>query len=204
MASPYLIPCLAELRAEFNELNPGRDKASDGWIGDAAHQAEKSDHNPDSQGRVLAIDIDATGPWPASFGDIVESLRGDARLEYIIWSRRIASRDQGWKWRPYVDSRGNPMPDPHTSHAHFSARHDHTGGTSTAGWGLESFIELSDAQMQKIADKVVDTLLNRQVTDARPPETRNDSGLRGFISAVVYGPGEAADKVIAALESPQA
>jgi hypothetical protein len=135
VTAPYLVACLVTLRAEFNAIAPGRDKGSDGWIGDAAHKQEVSDHNPDSAGRVLAIDIDSTGPWPLDFGALVESLRGDARLEYIIWNRRIASRDQGWTWRAYSGTS-----DPHTGHAHFSARHDHSGNTSTAPWGIQEMI----------------------------------------------------------------
>lgn len=137
MATPYLVPCLVTLRAEFNTIAPNRDKGADGWIGDAAHQARTSDHNPDSLGRVLAVDIDSTGPWPGgvtdfnAFNMMIESLLGDGRLEYIIWNRRIASRDQGWTWRTYTGTA-----DPHTGHAHFSARHDHTGNDSTAPWGL--------------------------------------------------------------------
>lgn len=139
MTAPFLVACLVELRAEFNHLSPDRDKGSDGWIGDAAHQAEVSDHNPDSQGRVLALDIDSTGPWPRPFGDLVELMRGDSRLEYIIWNRRIASRSQGWTWRTYTGTS-----DPHTGHAHFSARHDHTGNTSTAAWPLEDIVTPQD------------------------------------------------------------
>lgn len=137
MTAAYLVPCLVTLRAEFNALSPSRDKGADGWIGDAAHSARTSDHNPDSQGRVLALDIDSTGPWPGgvtdfnAFNMMVESLRGDSRLEYIIWNRRIASRGQGWKWRTYTGTA-----DPHINHAHFSARHDHTGNDSTAPWGI--------------------------------------------------------------------
>jgi hypothetical protein len=131
MTTPYLVPCLVVLRSEFNELSPNRDKGADGWIGDTAHQVHTSDHNPDALGRVLAIDIDSTGPWPKPFDTLVESLRGDDRLEYIIWNRRIASRDQGWTWRTYTGTA-----DPHTNHAHFSARHDHTGNNSIAPWGL--------------------------------------------------------------------
>ncbi|WP_203678182.1 hypothetical protein, partial [Actinoplanes siamensis] len=106
-----------------------------------------SDHNPDSAGRVLAIDIDSTGPWPMPFNTLVERLRGDSRLEYIIWNRRIASRTRGWTWRSYTGSS-----DPHTGHAHFSARHDHTGNTSTAPWPLEDVVTPED--IEKIANAV--------------------------------------------------
>jgi hypothetical protein len=145
MTDPYLVPCLAVLRAEFNALNPKRDKGSDGWIGDTAHQSHTSDHNPDSKGRVLALDIDSTGPWPVPFNTLVESVRGDARLEYVIWNRRIAERDRGWTWRTYTGTS-----DPHTGHAHFSARHDHTGNTSTAPWHLEDFVALDTDDVRAI------------------------------------------------------
>lgn len=59
--SYYLAPSLAVLRAEINARWPGRDKASDGWIGDTAHQSTRSDHNPNSRGSVNAIDIDEDG-----------------------------------------------------------------------------------------------------------------------------------------------
>lgn len=159
MTAPYLVACLAVLRAEFNTLAPGRDKGADGWIGDAAHQARASDHNPDAQGRVLAVDIDSTGPWPVDFTALVESLRGSTRLEYIIWNRRIASRDQSWTWRTYTGSS-----DPHTGHAHFSARHDHTGNTSTASWDLEEFVALSEGDKDWLADRFA------EVTAYDPPQ----------------------------------
>jgi len=153
VTSPYLVACLATLRAEFNALSPHRDKGADGWIGDTAHQARTSDHNPDSAGRVLALDIDSTGPWPDEFSSIVESLRGDSRLEYIIWNRRIASRGTNWSWQTYTGTS-----DPHTSHAHFSARHDHTGNTSTATWHLEDFMPLTEADVKAVAAEVVKAL----------------------------------------------
>lgn len=143
MTAAFLVPCLVTLRAEFNELAPGRGKGADGWIGDTAHAARASDHNPDAQGRVLALDIDSTGPWPRPFDDLVEGRRGDDRLEYVIWNRRIASRDQGWTWRTYTGTS-----DPHTGHAHFSARHDHSGNDSTAPWemtGDEMLVKKGDS-----------------------------------------------------------
>lgn len=201
MTAPYLVTCLATLRTEFNELSPGRDKGSDGWIGDAAHQKEKSDHNPAPDGRVLALDVDSSGPWPVPFGDLVESLRGDSRLEYVIWNRRIASRDQGWKWRPYVDSHGNPMPDPHTNHAHFSARHDHTSNTSTATWHLEDFMELTDEQIDAIADrcatKVWGYMFERPDSTTTPKAKTSAGGYQRYGDVVA---AKTTTDVVAALE----
>lgn len=138
--APFLVPALAALRNEFNLISPGRDKGADGWIGDEAHKERTSDHNPDSAGRVLAVDIDSSGPWPdRTWFDLAvrrlvddQGAGRDARLEYVIWNRRIASHDRGWVWREYTGSN-----DPHTNHAHFSARHDHTGNNSSAPWGLQ-------------------------------------------------------------------
>lgn len=157
MTDPFLVRCLVTLRAEFNEAAPGRDKGADGWIGDAAHAARASDHNPDSKGRVLAVDIDSTGPWPFDFSAAVEELRGDPRLEYVIWNRRIASRDQGWTWRPYTGTS-----DPHTGHAHFSARHDYANNNNTAPWGLEDLI-------MPTAAEIAEAILNAKIGDTAWP-----------------------------------
>jgi hypothetical protein len=146
MNDPFLVPCLVALRAEFNAVAPGRDKGADGWIGDPAHAARTSDHNPRPDGAVLALDIDSTGPWPGGRGwfdgavrDLVERERlawlsptGICRVQYVIWDERIAHIDNDLVWVPYTGSS-----DPHTGHAHFSARHNRAGTTSTAPWGLE-------------------------------------------------------------------
>jgi hypothetical protein len=189
MTDAYLVSCLATLRAEFNALNPKRDKGSDGWIGDEAHQKEHSDHNPDSKGRVLALDIDATGPWPVPFNTLVESLRGDSRLEYIIWNRRIAERDQGWTWRTYTGTS-----DPHTGHAHFSARHDHTGNTSTSDWGISAMATIDE--IKKTLDYDQKVLSNIQVAiNNLPDETAK------AVAAKLADPGASDDQVAASLRA---
>lgn len=48
---------LTRLRDQVNAAFPNRNKASDGWIGDASHAASASDHNPNSQGVVSALDL---------------------------------------------------------------------------------------------------------------------------------------------------
>ncbi len=50
-----LAKSLKKLQEQINEMAPGRSKVSDGTIGDAAHSARKSDHNPNEQGIVAAI-----------------------------------------------------------------------------------------------------------------------------------------------------
>jgi hypothetical protein len=135
VSSPYLVACLATLRGQFNHEFPTRDTGADGWIADSAHSST-SDHQPNAQGAVRAIDIDVDLHRPGiTLWQVCEMLRGDARLEYIIHMGKIASRSHGWTWRTYTGSS-----DPHTNHAHFSARHDGTGWSSTAGWGLETLM----------------------------------------------------------------
>lgn len=155
MASWILIPCLVSLRDEFNRLSPGRDKASDGAVGDAAHAAESSDHEPDDTPglrtpytdadnipEVHAIDVDNNlrkSDW--SMDRCVEIIvarhrKGtDDRLQNIIYNRRIWSRSWGWTPRAYTGASA------HTEHAHFSARYGSGTGPSnpendTRPWGL--------------------------------------------------------------------
>ena len=113
------------LRDRINRMYPGRDKASDGWIGDAAHSARKSDHNPDTDGVVRAIDIDADLK-PGEKGKVSayrladtirhEAIIGKQPVSYIIFAGRIASARAGWKWRKY-----NGL-NPHNHHIHISFR----------------------------------------------------------------------------------
>lgn len=125
-----LVAPLDTLRAEFNAVNPSRDRASDGWIGNADHARTISDHNPDATGAVHAIDVDVDG---VPMGRIVAYLVGECqagrenRLQYIIYRRTIWSRSWGWKARRYKGR------NPHTRHAHFSARPGMGGGGS---WGV--------------------------------------------------------------------
>lgn len=146
--APYLVPCLVQLRSQFNWEFPTRAKGADGWIGDNAHATENptSDHNPDIKGRVRAIDITTDLNRPGvSLWDVCEMLRqrqasgADNRLEYIIHMGKIASRSHGWTWRTYTGTS-----DPHTGHAHLSARHDGTGYTNEHPWGLEDIVTKSE------------------------------------------------------------
>lgn len=120
---PKLSRPAADLRAWINRHYPGRDKASDGWIADAAHMAAGiSDHIPNEHGIVHAIDIDADLKPKAKdrsaahhLAEMIrlEGKRGDRPIKYVIYDRRIASARLGWRWRKHT---GNP----HLAHIHIS------------------------------------------------------------------------------------
>jgi hypothetical protein len=149
MADWILVACLKQLFAEFDRIAPSRDHASDGSIGDAAHQQEVSDHNPDETGsvpihdadhtnEVHAIDVDTDLREPGlSMETVVQFLLarcrngGEKRLRYIIYNRRIWEADNSWKQRAYTGASA------HTEHAHFSASYDSSKEASTASWHLE-------------------------------------------------------------------
>lgn len=140
----YLAPSLAALRDEINGRWPKRDKTSDGWIGDTSHAARPSDHNPDwtAGGVVRATDTDKDG---IDVGVLIASVLGDPRVEYVIWDRRIASRnyvdeDGRWLWRPYDGS------NPHDHHIHISIRHTTAAETDTSGW-LTKTVQEDDMQL---------------------------------------------------------
>lgn len=115
---------LITLRDQFDELAPERDTSSDGTIGDAAHAARASDHNPDSSGVVKALDITHDPAHGVDTYQIAEQLRlsRDDRIKYVISNRRIfgdagyAARNGGepWTWQRYGGS------NPHDHHMHVS------------------------------------------------------------------------------------
>ena len=120
---PILCKAGQQLREQFDDTFPSRDRHSDGWIGDTRHSARPSDHNPDAQtGIVRAIDVDrdvAGKAKPDLMPDIADQIRlcakaGDKRISYVIFEGRIASAKKGWRWRPYDGA------NKHNHHIHIS------------------------------------------------------------------------------------
>ena len=119
---PHLSKAAAQLRNQIDDAFPDRDRASDGWLGDTRHAARVSDHNPDAQGWVRAIDVDAElsgKSKPTLMPDLVDQIRlagkaGDKRISYVIFNARIASSKARWAWRPYTGISS------HTHHCHIS------------------------------------------------------------------------------------
>jgi len=119
---PILCKAGQQLRLQVDDSYPDRDRTSDGWIGDTRHQARPSDHNPDEQGIVRAIDIDrdlSGKAKPDLMPDLADQLRlcakrSDKRISYIIFDGRIASSKNAWAWRPYSGI------NKHNHHCHIS------------------------------------------------------------------------------------
>lgn len=120
---PVLCKAGQQLREQFDDTFPSRDRHSDGWIGDTRHSARPSDHNPDAQtGIVRAIDVDrdvSGKAKPDLMPDIADQIRlcakaGDKRISYVIFEGRIASAKKSWSWRPYDGA------NKHNHHCHIS------------------------------------------------------------------------------------
>lgn len=119
---PLIALSIQTLLSQVNVYAPHRNRASDGTIGDARHQAEGSlsDHNPWYNNTVTAVDIthDPAGGWDGQW--LADSLvsSGDPRIKYIIWNRFIYENRPGFQGsRRWVSYTGT---DPHTSHVHLS------------------------------------------------------------------------------------
>jgi len=120
---PRLSKCAIQLREQIDDTFGDRDRTSDGWIGDTRHSARPSDHNPDANGWVRAIDIDRdlTGKVkPDLMPDLADQIRifaksdNSKRISYIIFDGRIASPRLNWKWRKYTGI------NKHNHHCHIS------------------------------------------------------------------------------------
>lgn len=140
MTDYWLSKAAETLRAQIDARWPGRERASDGWIGDASHAAAVSDHNPcwtctgKSYGVVRALDVDASLGGPNGWNSTADSwalaqqlraamIAGDKRVAYIIaWDNErkadyICSMNPAYQplgvWRPYTG-------DSHQNHVHVS------------------------------------------------------------------------------------
>mgnify|MGYP001591418517 CR=1 FL=1 len=189
MSAWTLVPCLATLRDEFDELAPHRDKASDGSVADARHVAGgNSDHIGDEQAAALrrkdadkvnevhAVDVDVDlrrAGWTMRRAvDLIvdRHRRGlDDRLQYVIYDGKIASRSWGWTWRDYDG------PNPHDKHAHFSSRYTSAAESNTKPWGLLTAAapkkepDMATPLTTADADLVVDRLLGTGLGNSKTP-----------------------------------
>lgn len=135
-----LAPSLVAYRAEVNARYPNRDRTSDGWIGDAAHSARTSDHNPGARNLVHAYDLDEDLDGDgtdrgAELAWLAEHLRTtrDARVKYVIYEGRMFAsyhsvNGPAWQWRPYSGVNA------HRKHLHLSILSTVAAEQDTSPW----------------------------------------------------------------------
>lgn len=112
---------LLQLRKQVDVLWPKRSIASDGTIGNEEHSARLSDHNPDEDGVVKAIDLTHDPLNGLDSENLAKALlqSRDVRIKYIISNAKIVSGPAGpaaWVWRAYGGK------NPHNHHVHLSVR----------------------------------------------------------------------------------
>lgn len=147
----FLSPALETLLRQINELYPNREKQSDGTIGDAAHAARSSDHNPDrsANGIVRALDVTANGVPVAT---LIRHIIADKRTRYVI-SNGLIWQVVDPHWRKYTGT------NKHDKHFHVSIRNVQGYDMDKREWDLgqkddEVMARLSDEDIQRIARAV--------------------------------------------------
>ena len=133
---------LVQLQRELDARFPGRTRP-DWTIGDAAHRASASDHNPNAAGVVCAIDVRGRDMGRILWDHL--SRRKDSRLKYMIFNGRIMSATVApWTSRPYHGS------NPHNDHIHISVGRGPDGRSTgnyddTSPWGISTSTSVEDA-----------------------------------------------------------
>ena len=103
--------CLQALR-DATARWPNRDRASDGIMGDTAHQKRHSDHNDGN-----AFDPTHDPAHGVDCGALSRLVINDNRVTYVISNRQIYNRARVAEgWRPYIGL------NPHNRHMHVSIR----------------------------------------------------------------------------------
>lgn len=163
---------LVTLRNQLNTSFPGW--LFLGFIGDQSHARVASDHNPNAQGVVCALDIGAGGGL--DIHELAENLRKKPHpnLKYIISNSRIALAEIGWAWGYYDGI------DPHDTHIHVSVGRGPDGKSTqpyddAVQWNVAGEDEMSQADIQKIyetihnSDKIRDEKISRIYQDFVKP-----------------------------------
>lgn len=126
---------LLTLLAQVNAHWPVRSKLSDGQLGDTAHAARISDHNPNQDGVVTALDITNDPNNGLVSRRLAEALVAtkDPRIKYLISNRQIVNGSNGphpWIWREYTGL------NPHEHHMHISVRGEAKYYDNSVPWNL--------------------------------------------------------------------
>lgn len=151
MADWYLNRALTNWRNAVNAAYPNRDKTSDGTIGDAAHQASTSDHNPDADGSVDAWDMDVdlrSGRDAQAIEELKQVFQKHPAARYWIHNRQIAHRNNGWKREYYSGANA------HDKHVHWNSEPGYEN--SSLPWVIkeDDLDSTQDARLKTIETRV--------------------------------------------------
>ena len=146
-----LAASLATLRREITNRWPNTTI----WtIGDPAHAARASDHNPNAQGVVCAIDVVGRTQATALWNQLLASR--DPRIKYLIFNRQIVSAtNQPWTVRPYTGTNG------HLTHLHISVGRGTDGASTRPDLYDDPRLWLAKHQEDDEMTEADRTLLNR-------------------------------------------
>lgn len=206
MSGWVLTKGLQNLRAQVDAAFPDRDKESDGTIGDRAHMAETSGHNPDDTpgsrpeyddhdgiAEVRSWDMDADlSMHGVTAQDVVDHIRRlpnvSSVLRYMIYNRRIYRASTGWAAATYTGA------SPHIEHIHFSGARTQSADNDTRfDYRLE---DIAMPTVEEIAQAVWDYQLERPESTTTPKATTSAGGYQRYNDWVTDA---GANKVIAAV-----
>jgi hypothetical protein len=127
--------CLVVLRDEVDREHPGRDKSSDGWLGDPRHSASGapesggSKHNANRRGVVDARDIDSSA---VDVARLVACAIRHPSTRNVIYNRKIRSKGYaGGLSQAYAYHGANP----HDKHVHIDVEMTERQENDTRAWG---------------------------------------------------------------------
>lgn len=144
-----LAPALLTLYEQVNVLVPHRATSSDGSIGDTAHASRKSDHNPNSDGIVCALDLthDPKGGFDSyKFADFLKS-KNDNRINYLISNGRIWNSGTS-AWDAYHGT------NPHNQHVHVSVEQRAERWNATQPWDLTGFTTEGNVESPTVLPRI--------------------------------------------------
>lgn len=179
-----LAASLETLRGSVIERWPG---TTVGAIGNAAHCPGTSDHCPNAQGVVRAIDVMNPAAADVLWDDLQK--RRDQRFKYGIHDAQIVSSlVSPWQVRRYTG------PNPHTHHLHISVSNRAVLYDDPSPWNLEDDMPLDDDDLAKIRVLVREEILSVVPANLESEIDRLRRGQRGLAgerkidSTVTVGP----------------
>lgn len=145
------VESLKTLLAQINKLAPKRSKISDGWIGDKAHMARHSDHNPEPDGTVDARDFTNDPSGGCDMRKVCDAIAAsrDPRISYMICNGQIMNGHTGkqpWVWRKYTGTNG------HYHHGHISVLDE--GQDDTTPWKIEKAFKAAPKMIYTGREKI--------------------------------------------------